>query len=94
MLRKDRDMVGVAVNRTQAADAIDFRYQCDNVFFESIVWCSGILLGRMRDGSRGCSRRRGSLVRRSGASRHTYPSCPPLLAPPICLSKPKLFHRL
>lgn len=50
--------------------------------------------GRMRDGSRGCSRRRGSLVRRSGASHHTYPSCPPLLAPPICFFKPKLFHRL
>ena len=51
MLRKHRDMVGVAVNRTQAADAIVCRHQCDDVFFESIVWCSGILLGRLRDGS-------------------------------------------
>jgi hypothetical protein len=92
MLRKDRDMVGAAVNITQAADAIVSRCQCGDAFGVSIVCCLGLLLGRMRDGSRGCSRRRGSLVRQSGASFHTYPSCLPLLAPSICLSKPKLFH--
>jgi hypothetical protein len=37
MPRKDGDMLGVAMNERQVADAIASGLQCDNVFFVSIV---------------------------------------------------------